>query len=79
MAPYYCVSLLAADDSPHTRPHEIPQEIPNPSEREHGAAEPLDDIWWQNWNNAPEMESRMGDSHLTETKGKLSPWGTNAS
>lgn len=58
-------------------PTHIP-EIPNPSgNASHGAGEPFDDTWWQNWNNAPEMESRMGDSHVTETKGKLNPWGTN--
>lgn len=45
-------------------------EIPNPSgSASYGAGEPFDDTWWQNWNNAPEMEY-MGDSHVTETRGK---------
>lgn len=46
-------------------------EIPNPSgSASYGAGEPFDDTWWQNWNNAPEMETYMGDSHVTETRGK---------
>lgn len=51
--PYYCVSLLAANDTPNTQP----PAIPNPSGSvSHGAGEPFDDTWWQNWNNAAEME-----------------------